>query len=363
MKNYIMIKRIFIFLILFFVILSINNVTTSFADGQVEYNDGHYMYKNENGTYAKNCWRWIDTDNDNVCECYRFDENGWIVGNYESYNGKRTNELGQWVLNGVVQQVYRNNGQPLRETNFNFAYIDNNNYIKTVATTSTASDTTKESVKRINASGKNLEAMKNKTGTEVVNRENPQAEFEGTGEKGYLVGKNAKVDTPKADSISGQVVDSALKEDEIKVLGEGEVLVLGKDLRRFIDVDNSKKYTEKVTNVKIYGGEIWEDAILLSGNGAYIKFNLKDNNYLRFEVAHQTHGESTADTDCRLDLYIGDNVVASYDEFNDSDPEVVEEWFQDGEKKIMLKLVITGDAPGRKVYLHNARLRKVKDEE
>ena len=77
------IKRTFVLLILFFTIFSIKNAITIFADGQVEHNDGHYMYKNENGTYAKNCWRWIDTDNDNVCECYRFDENGWIVGNYE----------------------------------------------------------------------------------------------------------------------------------------------------------------------------------------------------------------------------------------------------------------------------------------
>ena len=353
------IKRTFAFLILFFIIFSIKNAITIFADGQVEHNDGHYMYKNENGTYAKNCWRWIDTDNDNVCECYRFDENGWIVGNYGSYNGKRTNELGQWVLNGVVQQVYKNNGQPLRETNFNFAFVDNNNYIKNISTASTASET----VKRINASGKDLHAMKNKTGTEVINREAPDAKFEGTGEKGYLLGKNANIDAPEADAINGQVVSDALKEDEIRVLGEGEVLVLGKDLRRFIDVENSKKYTEKATNVKIYGGDIWEDAILLSGNGAYIKFDLKDNNYMRFEVAHQTHGESTADTDCRLDLYIGDNVVASYDEFNDNVPEVVEEWFQDGEKKIMLKLSITGDAPGRKVYLRNARLRKVKEQD
>ena len=38
----------------------------------------NWWYRNDDGTYPKNGWAWLDGNNDGVSECYRFDNDGWM---------------------------------------------------------------------------------------------------------------------------------------------------------------------------------------------------------------------------------------------------------------------------------------------
>ena len=65
-------------------------------------NAGKWWYDNENGTYAKNGWKWIDGNGDGIFECYCFDQNGWLYVSTVTPDRKNVNESGAWVRDGVV---------------------------------------------------------------------------------------------------------------------------------------------------------------------------------------------------------------------------------------------------------------------
>ncbi len=65
-------------------------------------NAGKWWYNNQDGTYAKDGWFWIDGDEDGVAECYYFDANGWLV-TQQSVEGYQVAGDGAWVDAGVVQ--------------------------------------------------------------------------------------------------------------------------------------------------------------------------------------------------------------------------------------------------------------------
>ena len=62
------------------------------------------------------------------------------------------------------------------------------------------------------------------------------------------------------------------------------------------------------------GGDIWDDALVLSGNGAYVKFKLDKENYMRFEVVNEAHGIDSIDTDMVLDIYLDGKLYDNFDE-------------------------------------------------
>lgn len=64
---------------------------------------GDWWYDNEDGTYAKAGWYWIDGNNDKVEECYYFDEKGWLLTDTITPDGYQVNSSGQWVINGEVK--------------------------------------------------------------------------------------------------------------------------------------------------------------------------------------------------------------------------------------------------------------------
>ena len=66
-------------------------------------NAGKWWYNNQDGTYAKNGWSWIDGDDDGVAECYYFDSNGWLVTGRQTPDGYTVNKNGAWVENGVIK--------------------------------------------------------------------------------------------------------------------------------------------------------------------------------------------------------------------------------------------------------------------
>lgn len=326
--------------------------------------DGKIKYMDENGSVATG-WRWIDTNGDNICECYRFGADGGIATK-SKIRGKDVNRDGQWVVNDVVQRIYRSTGRPLTETNAAYLSNDENNYI-VFSTDSTT--------KRINTTKKDLLAlMKEDADDEETKKKNstlrPTATFVPSDE-GYILSKGAtsKLNrkAPVATVSSYGIIADILKEDDIVYLSASESVVAGRDARSFVSASN--KYTASVKNVKIYGGDVWDDCICLQGNGASVKFTLSESgrkfkaNYFTFEVAHQAHGESTADTYCGIELYLNGQSITCYDEFCDGKPEVVEEWLNDGETTMELKAIVTGDAPGRKIYIRNIRFRQIRDTE
>lgn len=64
-------------------------------------NGSKWWWKNTDGSYPKNEWKWIDGNNDGVAECYYFDADGWCIMNGKTPDGFTVNANGAWV-NGAV---------------------------------------------------------------------------------------------------------------------------------------------------------------------------------------------------------------------------------------------------------------------
>ena len=370
----------------------------SFA-GQFVDDRGVTRYIDDDGNIAVG-WRWLDINNDGICECYRFDVTGALVKaekstvseiatdsdiateseaeskkattskakkklNVITYKGKDINEQGQWVVNGIVQQVYKDSGTPLYASNANFGYQEDTNEYFTVGTNST--------IRRLNATKKDIKALieadLNKDEADYLKSLiGPKGVFE-MPKEGYVLGGKVKISkaAPLATKSDWGMIADNLGEDPVRYVSTSSGIVAGRDMRNFVTASN--KYTKSANNVKIYGGATWSDVIVLQGNGAYVKFRTTATtgkwkaNYFTVEIAHQTHGESTADTYCAIELYLNGKSIESYDEFCDGEPEKVEVYLEEGETNIELRAIVTGDAPGRKIYLRNPRFRQIREKE
>ena len=364
-----------------------NSVTWTYA-GQWIGDGVGLFYFYDDGTYATG-WRWLDTNADSVAECYRFAPNGYLIVNASTSDGKFVNEKGQWIVDGKVQQIMTSTGKPLGNNltgmlekqgkiEEEVKYEEYYEYI--LATDSTAENASPSYIKvtklrkvtpsnlsrRIDASGKDVynlykeDNSKNKGKPSKIPKGDPRNVFSPS-ETGSLISGRASINKPKPKGgDNNNITIDTMKEDEPKYLSEEDVKLIGKDMVELVSASN--KFTKSVQNVKIWGGDVWPEAMLLSGNGASVKFNMEKFNWFRMEIAHQTHGESTSDTTAYIEFYIGSQQVGVFDAFNDSEPEIIEEWIDDGDKAITLKLVVEGDAKGRKVYIREARARKIKEE-
>ncbi len=58
-------------------------------------------YKNDDGTYPKSTWQWIDEDGDGKAYSYYFDENGYVVVGLTP-DGFTTDATGAWLENGIA---------------------------------------------------------------------------------------------------------------------------------------------------------------------------------------------------------------------------------------------------------------------
>lgn len=318
------------------------------------------FYIDENGKMASG-WRWIDVNNDNIAECYRFNSDGSLATK-SVVNGKQVNDDGLWVVDGIVQKVYKTTGKPLYTQNAALGEKDTNKYfdLGTLSQTRRINATNKENLQEL------IRADLMKDEEDYLKSLIGPKEVFVRPEEGLLYSKNAKKNigkVPVATPSNRYIIDDVFKEDEIKVITSTQSIVAGRDMRKF--VSSSNKYTAKADGVKVYGGYVWDDVIVLQGNGAYVKFTTTDNtknykaNYFTVEVAHQTHGDATADTYCGLELYLNGTSVDVYDDFCDGEPETISEYLDDGEKNIELRAIVTGDAPGRKIYIRNARFRQI----
>ena len=325
---------------LIIIILSVIGISQISLAGNLIEADGFTMYSNDYGEIVKDTWVWIDTNRDSIAECYRFDKDGHLAINYKDRYGRATNEFGQLVEDNEVVKKMLSNGEILnkKKTPANGILEFIGNII-----------IPKPKYEKDKWTGKEIE----------VNV------YETNGIEETIDGKvlYAKYDDEEIDILNGAVAESGIIYSNGKAsnisdnVKDDREIVAGKDFRRYITSKN--KCTEKVTETYIYGGSRWSDVLVLNGNGASVKFKLDKNNYIRFEVAHQTHGEDMRDTDLTLDFYVDDKLIDRLDEFVDSSPQVYEEYLEDA-KTVELKVNIKTGATGRKVYIRNGRLKKVK---
>ena len=321
-------------------ILSIFLVTIINYAGNLIEIDGFTMYSNDYGEIVKDTWVWIDTNRNSIAECYRFDVNGHLAINYKDRYGKETNDKGQLIENGEVIKKMLSNGEILKRHE-----SPANGILELIG---------------------NIINHKPKYEKDKWTKETYEINvYETNGIEETIDGKvlYAKSDDEEIDILNVEVAESGViySSGKASVISDGvsenRDIVAGKDFRKYITSKN--KCDEKVTETYIYGGSRWNDVLVLNGNGASVKFKLDKENFIRFEVAHQTHGEETRDTDITLDMFVDGKLIDSFDEFVDSEPQVVEEYLEDA-KTVELKVNIKSGSFGRKVYIRNGRFKKVK---
>lgn len=80
---------------------------TAFA-GQWSQDMNGWRYENDDGSYCRNGWYWLDGNQDGIAECYIFDNDGYAqVSLYNltaKAGGYEVNDQGAWVVDGVVQE-------------------------------------------------------------------------------------------------------------------------------------------------------------------------------------------------------------------------------------------------------------------
>ncbi len=336
MKNRTTFKLISIYLIVM-ISLIILLLSFSFA-GTIEKVNDSVMYKTNSGNYAKNSWVWLDINGDSVKECYRFDEEGHIAINYVGNDGRRTNDKGQLVENGFVMKklssgtIIKGDGTP---------------YVNSIVSTGSIINNTGSRV---------LDNLP----FEVVGRNGDTILTTRLKEKVVIpIDKNVSTisNIIYANGASG-AISTITSDDRIK---SNNHIVAGKNIENYITAKNNAKVD--VEKVIIFGNDIWEDVIELRGNGSSIKFNVKNFNYMYFEVAEENHVvDKENDELLTLDVYIDGELYESLDEFVESEPQVEEIEELDG-KVIELKVNIVGRNKGRRVYIRNGRLKKIREKD
>lgn len=85
-------------------IMTIGNIVPAYAGVWTKgISKDAWWYNNQDGSYLKDGWHWVDGNNDGVAECYYFDNNGWMLSNTKTPDGYNVNGNGAWVNNGAVQ--------------------------------------------------------------------------------------------------------------------------------------------------------------------------------------------------------------------------------------------------------------------
>jgi len=77
---------------------------TSMA-GQWHQDMNGWWYENDDGSYLRNGWYWVDGNEDGIAESYYFGNGGYVVDRQKQVEGYDINEDGAWVVDGVVQTM------------------------------------------------------------------------------------------------------------------------------------------------------------------------------------------------------------------------------------------------------------------
>lgn len=84
-----------------FLILSFPAV--AYGAGWASSSEG-YRWQNNDGTFARNEWRWIDSDSDGLAECYYFGDDSILLTNAVTPDGSSVDVNGAWNIGDVVQK-------------------------------------------------------------------------------------------------------------------------------------------------------------------------------------------------------------------------------------------------------------------
>lgn len=71
--------------------------------GQWKQDTAGWWYQQDDGSYLKDGWYWIDGNRDGISECYLFGNDGYLVTDSSETGGYEVNSDGAWVENGIVQ--------------------------------------------------------------------------------------------------------------------------------------------------------------------------------------------------------------------------------------------------------------------
>ena len=82
--------------------LSLSIASTAMAGTWKQDSQG-WRWMEDNHTYTTSAWKWIDSDKDGMAECYYFDDNGILVTNVTTPDGRTVNENGAWTDDGIVR--------------------------------------------------------------------------------------------------------------------------------------------------------------------------------------------------------------------------------------------------------------------
>lgn len=304
--------------------------------GSFIFNDGHFMYKNESGNFAYNTWVWIDENSDGIAELYRFDENGFVSPNYIHYDGKKTNEHGQLVVNGVViSKLVTTNKILVSESK------PPSNICATSSNIILTYDLKKESYNLISD---------NKGMPNEVNND------------GRVINLSRDVSaSPNGSKINNEVIYNQVDDDKISLNAKGE-LIPGVNAKKFIT--SSYKFNKNVSDVKVFNADIWEDCMEFDGNNSKVKFSLNKFNHIYFEVsnAYREKGKYDTELDAVIVVYADNKLIDEIESFSDSGPEEVDIDLE-GYKTVELKVSILEGNTQEKIYIRNVKLRKIKDDE
>ncbi len=84
-------------------LLSISMASAAFA-GSWKQNDHGWWWQEKDKTYPSAAWKWIDSDEDGMAECYYFDKDGYLITGSTTPDGYDVNETGAWIDHGLLRQ-------------------------------------------------------------------------------------------------------------------------------------------------------------------------------------------------------------------------------------------------------------------
>ena len=62
-----------------------------------------WRYQNDDGSYCRNGWYWLDGDHDGWAQCYYFGNSEYLLTGYGRADGYEIDRNGAWSVNGVTQ--------------------------------------------------------------------------------------------------------------------------------------------------------------------------------------------------------------------------------------------------------------------
>ena len=308
--------------------------------------DGVTAYHTDAGVIAKDTWVWIDDNNDGIEELYRFDELGFIAKNYTHYDGKKTNDKGQLLENGVV--VKRMVGTGTIITNEDIEY----------------GPKIEETEEYLYGNVLIPKSINDKLRQKIDDTWNLGSETLANDETidGVVIDKVTGVYKPLSDVVpESGIIYSKGDEDGIVISKSGDIIP-GRNAINFIT--SSNKFEKEVKDVVIFNGETWETPMEMKGNNSSVKFLLNKYNYMYFEISNENHTNETyrKELDAVISIYADGILLEEIDDFADNDPQVVELDLDD-KKTVEIKLKIRKGNLLERVFINNARFRKIKDED